>query len=222
MEKSWWYANGDQKIGALSLDELLQHLVSEQINLKTLVWKQGWENWLKLTDAEEIRAQVLEVMRERQAKIPPPLPHETVAVALPPPVLNQQPPKLDALTSTPSNSPIVYAGFWQRVAALTLDNLVLLVFFIPASLLQVYGHNNEFAAFIALVASAIYFTKMESGESGATYGKRWIGIKVLDLEGRRLTKGRASIPMDCSFPVLHHPVHWILHSTVHSAQTSLA
>jgi uncharacterized RDD family membrane protein YckC len=47
------------------------------------------------------------------------------------------------------------------------------------------------ATFIALAASAIYFTTMESGESGASYGKRWLGLKVLDVHGNRITKGRA-------------------------------
>lgn len=171
MEEVWWYATDDKKIGAITLNDLLQNLVSEQINLETLVWKQGWDGWLKLNDVEEIRTEVIEVLRERKVKTPPPLPNGTV--------------------DSSECSQLKYAKFWQRFAALTLDSCILLPFLLPVSLTNIYERSGMVAISIAMLASAIYFTKMESSESGATYGKRWVGIKVIDLEGKTLTKGRA-------------------------------
>jgi uncharacterized RDD family membrane protein YckC len=55
----------------------------------------------------------------------------------------------------------------------------------------------------------LYFAKLESGPSQATYGKRIMGIHVTDLSGQRISFGRASgrffgkivsaLPMDIGF-----------------------
>lgn len=192
MDQVWWYANGDKKIGAISLNELLQQLVSDQINLETLVWKQGWENWLKLRDAEEIHPQVLETIRAQQAKIPPPLPP---SISGPTPIPHQLSSVSTAPSSSPANVSVVYAGFWERFAAGWIDCMVLLFSYIPYWIISAVKGQNHPSVLIGLlfafIVSAIYFTKMESGESGASYGKRWVGIKVLDIQGNRISKSRA-------------------------------
>ena len=174
MDKVWWYSKEDKKIGAISLNELLECLVCEQINLETLIWKQGWDNWIKLTDVEEIRTEVNKTISDKQAKTPPPLPN-----------------KAEEILTTEH---IEYAGFWQRWVALTLDNLILFPFFIPLFLIEAADAHLRYHVitfFMVAIASAIYFTRMESSDNGATYGKRWVGIKVVNLEGKKLTAGRA-------------------------------
>ncbi len=74
MNQEWWYACNDEKLGPFPLPELLQCLGDDQINLDTLVWQPEWKEWRKLMDVEEIRTQVLEVLREQRRRIPPPLP----------------------------------------------------------------------------------------------------------------------------------------------------
>jgi uncharacterized RDD family membrane protein YckC len=44
----------------------------------------------------------------------------------------------------------------------------------------------------AIIVTWLYFAKMESGPGQATYGKRVMGLKVMDMAGQRLTFGRAS------------------------------
>ncbi len=44
----------------------------------------------------------------------------------------------------------------------------------------------------ALVVSWLYFALQESGPHMATFGKRAVGIMATDLQGQRLTFGRAS------------------------------
>lgn len=107
-----------------------------------------------------------------------------------------QQPSISAIQETPDvNSPVVYAGFWQRFAASFLDTCILSLSLIPALIVEKeagVSHPLAIASYLfALLASAIYFTRMESGESGATYGKRWVGIKVLDTQGNRISMGRA-------------------------------
>jgi uncharacterized RDD family membrane protein YckC len=45
---------------------------------------------------------------------------------------------------------------------------------------------------ISLVGQWLYFSLQESSDRQATLGKRVMGIKVVDLEGRRITFGRAT------------------------------
>ena len=107
---------------------------------------------------------------------------------------------LTLIVSTPT---LAYAGFWQRFAALFIDGFIvgavtLLLFGVLAVLMAVSSTN--IGAMIGVVAlfylagfviSAAYFTLMEAGERGATYGKRALNIRVTDAEGNRISTGRA-------------------------------
>jgi uncharacterized RDD family membrane protein YckC/type II secretory pathway pseudopilin PulG len=94
-----------------------------------------------------------------------------------------------------------YAGFWRRFAAVFLDGIVLGLIFLPIALVLGFtagmlGLGNSLTANIAinllsLLASAAYFVVMESGEQGATFGKRWVKIRVVDGYGERISKARA-------------------------------
>ncbi|MDH2917650.1 MAG: RDD family protein [Sideroxydans sp.] len=99
---------------------------------------------------------------------------------------------------------LVYAGFWQRFAALFIDGFIvgaasLLLFGVLTVLMAVSGGANVgamiglFALFYlaGFVISAAYFTLLEAGERGATYGKRALNIRVTDMEGKRISTGRA-------------------------------
>lgn len=74
LEARWWYADGNKKMGPVSQSDLLQRLRANLINLDTLIWQSNWIEWRKLSDAEEIRTQVLEIFSEQQRRIPTPPP----------------------------------------------------------------------------------------------------------------------------------------------------
>ena len=97
-------------------------------------------------------------------------------------------------------SVLTYAGFWARFFAAFLDLLVLgagilLMLLSIAGLIAYSGrdsilHNPQdlllfYGAIICM--SVAYPILMESGTRGATLGKRWMNIKVLDTNGNRLT-----------------------------------
>ena len=89
-----------------------------------------------------------------------------------------------------------YAGFWRRFAALFIDNIVLGVAgFILGFVWGIVAGDDD-ASFallqlVATVASFLYFALMESSTNQATVGKMALGIKVTDLNGDRISFGRA-------------------------------
>ena len=96
-----------------------------------------------------------------------------------------------------------YAGFWKRCAAYLLDSLI---FSIPTLILQSAFINPElyfedahaflipYISFnIAIIFMVwIYFAAFESSSKQATPGKMALGIKVTDLNGRRIGFGKAT------------------------------
>jgi len=80
-----------------------------------------------------------------------------------------------------------YAGFWLRFVAVILDNI--LIGGVSWAVAWVVG---PFAPLVAVVAGWLYFASLESSSWQATIGKLAVGIVVTDMEGRRVTFGRAT------------------------------
>ena len=89
-----------------------------------------------------------------------------------------------------------YAEFWKRVVATVIDTLV----FLP--LVGYVGRESTvdphvlstmviLAVFFAIL-TWLFYAGMESSSSQATIGKMLMGIKVTDMDGKRITFGRAS------------------------------
>lgn len=81
---------------------------------------------------------------------------------------------------------LVYAGFWMRLGAYLLDILILII---PMSLLGFVPGINILAAF---VGPWLYFALQESSERQATLGKMALKIYVTDLQGQRISFGKAT------------------------------
>ena len=104
--------------------------------------------------------------------------------------------------------PARYAGFWLRWVACVVDSIILSVpILIPvmfAALAGVIsaGHEPEpspaMVLFILLfvpfsmIVTWLYFAFLESSPDQGTLGKRLLGLKVTDQEGRRISFGRAT------------------------------
>ena len=85
-------------------------------------------------------------------------------------------------------TPVVYAGFWERVGATLIDFVILIV----GQVLIVYLLPQTLASLINLVITWLYYALLESGESQATIGKRAVGLKVTDMNGGRISFGQAT------------------------------
>ncbi|MBU0655165.1 MAG: protein kinase [Gammaproteobacteria bacterium] len=97
----------------------------------------------------------------------------------------------------------VYAGFWLRLAALLLDTiLIVVVLFVVGFIYGIAGGDVEAMAstsetfgpvdIINIILQWLYFAGMESSASGNTFGKRAVGIRVVDLQGQRISFGKAT------------------------------
>lgn len=116
--------------------------------------------------------------------------------------------------------PMSYAGFWKRFLAYLIDWIILqivsFILFLPF-MASVLGTSVFFAsqhtdisdeqagaaiggllallfltATIAVVIGWLYYALMESSSRGATLGKMALGIVVTDLQGNRISFGRAT------------------------------
>jgi uncharacterized RDD family membrane protein YckC len=108
-----------------------------------------------------------------------------------------------------------YAGFWLRLAAYILDSLLLgftagVAVFMPLmsrgaisadNPWEIYtGTTQQFFALrlLILMIQWVYFALLESSPWQASLGKRLLGLKVTDLEGRRISFARASARYFCT------------------------
>ena len=117
----------------------------------------------------------------------------------------------NAAGNFPVRKSIVYAGFWFRAVAYSLDTATL-AFVLGVTVLGPILRNNhvgpsfqdawkfytgdspQATALLLLMqlASWLYFATFESSPWQATPGKKVLGLRVTDLEGRRLSFVRAS------------------------------
>jgi uncharacterized RDD family membrane protein YckC len=121
-------------------------------------------------------------------------------------------------TQSPSMPVPIYAGFWLRLVAYFIDGVILgvpfgllvliLIFFLGGFGLMMHRNPIDsrdaaiFAGPLVLVFALsmifflalqwLYFAGMESSERQATFGKAAMSLRVTDLEGRRLSFGRAT------------------------------
>lgn len=81
-----------------------------------------------------------------------------------------------------------YAGFWIRFAASFIDGIIILI--IDFLIVLVLG-NSIASEFIEYIITLAYYVLLQSSAKQATLGKMALGLKVTDLEGRRISILRA-------------------------------
>jgi len=133
---------------------------------------------------------------------PPPAPQSVepprpAPAALPPPyVWPYAPPAAPLL---PAQPPVTYASFGVRLVACLIDQAILvgvsIVLLIALSALAAAMENKEVEGFwivLYYLLGWLYYAGCESSAQRGTLGKRWLGLKVTDLLGRRIGFGRAT------------------------------
>lgn len=113
---------------------------------------------------------------------------------------------------------LIYAGFWFRFFAMVIDGILFMILFFlvslsvaavmtmpPTTVLRLNSEGGRFdvgllmnrtAVFVntfLLIVWWLYFAIMESSWRQATWGKFIVGIKVTDLEGQRISFGKATL-----------------------------
>lgn len=175
-DPQWFYSDGaGVRHGPFAASILQSAFAQGQLRADDMVWRDGMVEWQRHADVAELNGG-----------------GTTIA---PPPLVR---------TAAPAgHADITYAGFWRRFLALTLDSFIL---WVPLTLLTIVAmvllmpsdaasdDDSVITAALYLayfVAAPLYFALQESSAAQATLGKRALGIKVTDLEGKRLSFGNA-------------------------------
>ncbi|MEJ0000728.1 MAG: RDD family protein [Verrucomicrobiota bacterium] len=171
-------------LGPFTREQVSEKLQRGEITLGSLAYVEGLAQWTPLRD---VLARV-----DGVAAMPPAPPVPAVAPGGYSYAATMEPP-----------AHLLYAGFWRRFLALIADSVVLSPLSIIAFTLNP-AYQDESArtlaaalvslvyAIFAFIIRWLYFALMESGGWQATLGKKLIGIRVTDLEGRRIGFGRAT------------------------------
>jgi len=190
-ESTWYYLDSDRKQhGPVAAAEIREALRAGRIGDATLVWRDGLSEWRPLA----------QLAGELGLSSAPPAPPDSNSVD---PAVVAFAVDRPAASRAAAND-IVYAGFIRRWAALFLDSLIVaiplvilaVVVAIPLGLLRAGGDEGATFAqgiyyLLYLIAAPLYYAGMESSVHQATLGKRALGIKVTDNDGRRLSFGHA-------------------------------
>jgi uncharacterized RDD family membrane protein YckC len=183
----WYFVDGNQQqVGPVPVEELHAALQSGATTMDSLAWRDGLAGWQPIRElAGELGLASVSVAAPT-VLMPPPISENKQAVA--------------------GAQDIVYAGFWRRWAALFLDQLIIgiplsiVYFFIMLAMGLTSGiFDNtqppvgavlgmEFVFYLIWWGVGLfYFATLESSEAQSSFGKRALGIKVTDLEGRRIS-----------------------------------
>jgi uncharacterized RDD family membrane protein YckC len=175
-DQQWFYIKNDQQIGPLAETELRRLIAVGQIQLADFVWNHSLPAWRRAGDIPSLIP---------TGATPPPILSPSPQLALP---LPAQPPQTD------------YATFGARFGASLIDTLILMVVQWGGMILffgmMRKNPSADDASMIILAVSVgipwLYFALSESSARMATPGKRAVGLRVTDLEGRRISLGRAT------------------------------
>ena len=190
--------------GPFTREQVAQKLAAGEFTLESLAFVDGLAQWTPLRD----------VLAKVDGPLPPPI---DVAPPLP------ATPAVYSYAATMAPPPhLVYAGFWLRVAAHVLDNLivsipftaiwiVIVIMFVGVGAFSMASQANGgqpgqpsvmfigtiVVAYLGLIlgrfiAIWLYHAFLESGPHQSTWGKRALGLKVTSYTGQRITFGHAS------------------------------
>jgi len=194
----WYYAKGNQRFGPVEEAELRRLLAAGSVQRSDLVWREGLPDWRPAGD--------LETFFPPSPPPPSPAPMPFPAAPYPPPAAPYPPQPVypQPAWQQPAPAPVAteYASLGARFGAFCIDFMITLVIgFITGFILGILvaasgGHwgedMNALANLLGFTINFLYFTVFESSGLMATPGKRALGLRVTDLQGRRIGFGRAA------------------------------
>lgn len=102
-------------------------------------------------------------------------------------------PMAEVVYTAPGITP-EYAGFWKRFLAVILDGIIVsaIGWLLSRGTGDFFGNAFLNDTFFPCIIGWLYYTLMESSEKQATLGKQAMQIKVTDMQGGRISFGRAT------------------------------
>lgn len=209
-DSTWWYAQGDQRLGPVPWATLQSLAQSGVIQRDTLIWTGSMAAWQP--------AHAVEVMNHL-FPAPPPLPQQPPPLPLasePPPFSPfaerraAVPPLLDPTPSTPAPATATvvlptqtpWANYPRRVTAALVDLILVLVvtvvlpgLLVPEFALwrhhEVLTSKHLWLAAFPSIFYILYLADMQYGKKGATWGQQLLRLKVSTESGGQLSFLRA-------------------------------
>lgn len=209
----WYYADARrERHGPVDADTLRGKFRRNELDLSTLVWREGMPQWQALSKVAG------ELQLSGKADPILDLPEEaatgggaaagTVTGA---PLRAHAPATPSAGTDSPVHgAEVVYAGFWKRVAAYCVDSLIVGVagFVIAMAIGMVLGLGMAgigggsdamgigfimiqlLINLLSIALAAAYYAGFHASSGKATPGKMAVGIKVVRTDGARISIAR--------------------------------
>ena len=181
----WYYASNGAQQGPVSAAVLMQLLSGGQVPTDSLVWRQGMGDWVAANTVPEL----LQPATTGQSPNAQPVLGYGVVDSMYQPI--------DPLMR--------YAGFWIRFAGAFIDGIVVGVGggIINAAVNPMIvaasrgGPNMAWSVMgvnwsVSTCVGWIYVALMQSSSHQATLGQMATGLRVTDLEGRRINFARAT------------------------------
>jgi len=206
MMTQWYYSDSERnRLGPVSAQDLADLHAHGQLHPETLVWREGlgqWTPWRALMGevlspqppAVPVAAGGPEVAHSQYNPYAVVEPRATSAAADMRSPYAAPRAAIDESADYVADGEVVYAGFWKRYAAYTIDTvLIMIVFGIVGAFTGAANPNVTVsdifgpAYFLQLALMALYFAWMHASSSQATLGKMAVGIKVTDDNGERIS-----------------------------------
>jgi uncharacterized RDD family membrane protein YckC len=217
----WYYADAQRvQYGPMSSSDLAAAFRSGKLKASQLVWRDGMADWKPFSQcAHEVGLSDSELFPGNETiNLSTPQATMVITPAAPAaanPSAEYNPYSVPTASLSDAFDPsgtVVYAGFWRRFAAAIFDGVIIGVanqmvsmpFSMMVSPEQMIGSNGEpdwvqfsgvygLLMVISLSITFFYHTLMESSSMQGSLGKQVVGIKVTDVDGRRITFGRAAL-----------------------------
>lgn len=173
-------AKNGATLGQLSEEEIIRRMHSGELSSADLCWAEGMAEWQSLA-----------------AKFPSP-----IATTAPAEINPYAPPASNVVVSQTNPSLGEQPGFWMRVGAHIIDSILMnilsagLGFVLGLTMVAMQVKDTGIIEIagggVGLLVSWLYYALMESSAKQATLGKMALGIVVTDLNGQRISFGRAT------------------------------
>lgn len=218
MADQWYVGRNGQKAGPYTTEQLRQLAAGGKLVPSDLLWKQGLANWVPLAQVKGLLAAggggtlpPLDLPSQAAPGGPPAAAGEFEfldrAAAAPRTSADWNPYEAGSAAigqATATAGPIIYADFFPRVAAYLLDAVfigvvgMVLQFGLAIVFGVVSGGNDGMVgvgsllgSLLSLLVTVCYFVGYETSAKQGTWGKQLLGIKVVDMNGRRISTGQA-------------------------------
>lgn len=193
MADTWYVGIKGQRSGPFTSSQVRQMAARGELGPGDMLWREGMSDWVAASTVRGLFSEPVSASPQPDNPYAAPEARDVLVTAA---------------ASQGEGGVIAYAEFFPRVGAALLDGLFLgLMNCIPAAGLGIAAFAlagrdqdaqqglmaiaNLCSNLLGFVIGVTYYVVLETSSKQGTWGKQIVGIKVTDLQGKRITVGRA-------------------------------